>query len=201
MLEQTKAQVPDLRLGITTQERITKPAPVNLSTSGQLESVPESEYNLPETEPSAHDAAVGDRPTQIPASNPQASSATIPKSNPMPRNFSEVSTATRDSTRTPRPDFRENPRPTHDLATPKPPSSTLDLDPDVTAPPRKPSVNQGLSDIRIYSAQRKNKGIRIIPKIEDIPGKHVIVYNPDTYQCAVREKHDINCKHQQAPLC
>ena len=194
MLEQTKAQVQDLRLGITTQERTTKPAPVNLSTSGQLETVPESEYNFSETEPSAHDAVVGGRsPTQIPASNPRTSSATIPKSTPMPKNFPEVSTATRDSTRTP--------RPAHNLATPKAPSSTLDLDPDVIAPPRKPSVNQGLSDIRIYSAQRKDKGIRIIPKIEDIPGKHVIVYNPDTYECAVKEKHDINCKHQQAPLC
>jgi hypothetical protein len=75
------------------------------------------------------------------------------------------------------------------------------LDPNLTVPPRKPSVNQGLSDIRIYSAQRKDKGIRIIPKIEDIPGKHVIVYDPDTYEYAVMKKHDINCKPQHAPLC
>ena len=136
----------------------------------------------------------------------------------MSRNFSEVSTATRDSNRisrlgfqesprtthnfsTPKSDFQASPRPTHNFITSKPPSSTPDLDPNVTVPPRNPSVDQGLSDIRIYSAQRKDKGIRIIPKIEDIPGKRVIVYDPDTYECAVVEKHDINCKHQQAPLC
>jgi len=110
-------------------------------TSSQLETVPESGYNISETEPPN-----GDRPS-------------------------------------------------------KPSSSTPYLDPNATVPPRKPSANQGLSDIRIYSDQRKDKGIRIIPKIEDIPGKHVIVYNPDTYECAVRKKHDINCKHQQAPFC
>ena len=154
----------------------------------------------------------------MPTSNPRASSATIPESIPMSRNFSEASTATRDSNRisrldfqesprtthnftTPKSDFQESPRPTHNFTTPKPPSSTPDLDPNLTVPPRKPSVNQGLSDIRIYSAQRKDKGIRIIPKIEDIPGKHVIVYDPDTYEYAVMKKHDINCKPQQAPLC
>ena len=97
---------------------------------------------------------------------------------------------------TPKLDFQESPRPTHNFTMPKPPLSTPDLDPNVTVPPRKPSVNQGLSDIRIYSAQKKDKGIRIIPKIEDIPGEHVIMYNPDTYEYAVMKKHDINCKHQ-----
>ena len=153
----------------------------------------------------------------MPTSNPRTSSATIPESIPMSRDFSEVSTATRDSNRisrpdfqeitrtthnftTPKSDFQESSRPTHNFTTPKPPLSTPDLDPNLTVPPKKPSVNQGLSDIRIYSAQRKDRGIRIIPKIEDIPGKHVIVYNPDTDKCAVMKKHDINCKYQQAPF-
>jgi hypothetical protein len=118
--------------------------------------------------------------------------------NPLPK-YGAAIFGRRSSRRTYRTGY--GPRPTHNFATPKLPSSTPDLDPNVKVPPRKPSVNQGLSDIRIYSAQKKDKGIRIIPKIEDIPGKYVIVYNPDTYEYAVRKKHDINCKHQQAPLC
>jgi hypothetical protein len=121
MLEQTEAQVQDSRLGITTQERTTKPAPVNSLTSSQLETVPESEYNLSETEPGANDAVVGNRPpTKMPTSNPWTSSATIPESIPMSRNSSGVSTATRDSNRISRLDFQESPRTAHNFTTPKP---------------------------------------------------------------------------------
>ncbi|XTI85463.1 hypothetical protein V2W45_1232240 [Cenococcum geophilum] len=201
MLEQTEAQVQGSRLGITTQERTTKPAPVNSLTSSQLETVPETEppngdIFLAKNRIGSDTASSSPRRTGTDISGKgidvlREQKTLVSQTQPHSANNAPLPSVSNQFAGSSAHDAVVSDKPPTQMPTSNPRASSATIPESI---PMKPSVNQGLSDIRIYFAQRKDTEIRIIPKIEDIPGKHVIVYNPDTDEYAVMKKHDINYK-------
>lgn len=209
--EEREAQFQESRSGATTQEKTTKPARVNSLPSPQLETVQETESRVPDENPSTDSMrlpngradldsepssprrittegsgkstkAICVQETQVPQTNPhhdQNIDATPP---PSTLNYGGGlgihSVESRDRV-LPRKRTSNSRTPSTIIAEPPPMS-------------RNTSKNPRSRNIRIHSTQKKQKGTKTVSEIDEIPGKQVIVYNPETDEYAVKKKHDIN---------